>query len=150
MHGRLARARGPAYRLGAWTSVRSPSYAREVRCGERRTLARVCYCRRPYGPCAHRCYLFSCARNARGLCCVRVPRYDVHDASQRQRPIGGNDHARRPLPSPPSRFERSRASLDLLQMPTASARLLSPSCGLAAWVSQGRAMLQVRRAAPIW
>ena len=82
MHGRLASARGPAYRLGAWTSVRSPSYAREVRCGERSTLARVCCCRRPYGPCAHRSYYFSCARNARGLCCVRVPRLGVCGASQ--------------------------------------------------------------------
>ena len=68
----------------------------------------------------------------------------------RMRSTGKNQRARRPLAPPPSRFERSRASLDLLQMPTASARLLSPSCGLVAWVSQGRAMLQVRRAAPRW
>ncbi len=68
----------------------------------------------------------------------------------RMRSTGKDHRARRPLASFLSRFERSRASLDLLQMPTASARLLLPSCGLVAWVSQGRAMLQVRRAAPIW
>ena len=47
MHGRLAQARSCSYRLGAWTSVRPPSKAREVRWAERRTLAQVCYCRRP-------------------------------------------------------------------------------------------------------
>jgi hypothetical protein len=47
MHGRLAQARSCSYRLGARTSVRPPSKAREVRWAERRTLAQVCYCRRP-------------------------------------------------------------------------------------------------------
>jgi hypothetical protein len=47
MHGRLAQARSCSYRLGARTSVRPPSKAREVRWAEGRTLAQVCYCRRP-------------------------------------------------------------------------------------------------------
>jgi hypothetical protein len=45
------------------------------------------------------------------------------------RSTGRNHRARRPLAPSPSRFERSRASLDLLQTPTASAPLLPPSCG---------------------
>ena len=45
--GRLASARGRSWRLGARTSVHPPSKAREVRWAEGRTLAQVCYCRRP-------------------------------------------------------------------------------------------------------
>ena len=44
----------------------------------------------------------------------------------RMRSTGKNQRARRPLAPSPSRFERSRASLDLLQMPTASARSVFP------------------------
>ena len=145
MHGRLAQARSCSYRLGARTSVRPPSYAREVRWAERRTLAQACYCRRPLDPCAHRCYYFSCARNMRGQCCVRMPRLGVRGATSPMRSTGRNRRARRPLAPSPSRFERSRASLDLLQTPTA------PVAPPIMWaLSQARAMLQVRRAAPIW
>ena len=44
------------------------------------------------------------------------------------RSTGRNHRARRPLAPSPSRFERSPASLDLLQTPAASARVLPPSC----------------------
>ena len=73
--------------------------------------------------------IFSCARNTRGQCCVRMPRLGVRGATSPMRSTGRNHRARRPLAPSPSRFERSRASPDRQQTPAASARLLPPSCG---------------------
>ena len=73
--------------------------------------------------------IFSCARNMRGQCCVRMPRLGVRGATSPMRSTGRNHRARRPLAPSPSRFERSRASLDRQQTLAASARLLPPSCG---------------------
>ena len=108
-----------------------------------------CCCRRPQGQCAHRCYLFPCARNTRGLCCVRVPRLGVRGAKQ--------PHAvRRQEPpraaSSSTISEPVRAPARLAGPPANARRFCSvappPSCGLVALVAHAHARRHTALTAP--
>ena len=102
-------------------------------CGTAQRLPGYCCCRRPQGPCAHRCYLFPCARSARGQCCVRVPRLGVRGAKQ--------PHAVRRQEPP-----RAASSSTISEPVRARARLAGPPANARRFCSVAPPMMWARYA----